>query len=151
MIRLKFKEHRQTDIETERHTGAVEMLMQEYDTITNAKWLRQSSTFGDVAPHNKRLYTIDYDKKIADSPSLNHVMGKKTVGKLDELLNHLDAGIILIDSEHRIRWMNQKVKEWFGPIKLGEKRKCYRIQQYNENFCRICPTRRAISLGITTR
>jgi C4-dicarboxylate-specific signal transduction histidine kinase len=71
--------------------------------------------------------------------------------KLAELLNNLEVGLILIDSNHNIHWMNDKVQEWFGPLKLGEKRKCYRIQKYNENFCRICPTRRAINFGIPTR
>ncbi len=78
-------------------------------------------------------------------------MGRIATEKLDELLNNLDAGLVLVDSNHEIHWMNQKVQEWFGPLKLGEKRKCYRIEKYNENFCRICPTRRTLNFGLPTR
>ena len=78
-------------------------------------------------------------------------MEKISTKKLDELLNNLEAGLVLVDANHEIRWMNQKVKEWFGPLKLGEKRKCYRVSEYNEYFCRICPTRRTINFGIPTR
>lgn len=78
-------------------------------------------------------------------------MSKKAIENWDQLFNKLEAGIILVDTEHRIRWMNDKVNEWFGPLKLGEKRKCYRIQKFNDNFCRICPTRKAINFGLPTR
>ena len=145
------KEHRQTEIETKKFTGAVKMLTQGHTIKSKgkyAKWLRELGTPGSIVLFKKKLYTLNHHVKLLDYPSSNRVMGKKAIVKLDELLNHLSAGIILIDSKHRVRWMNQKVKEWFSPIKLGEIRKCYRIQKYNANFCRICPSRRAISLGI---
>lgn len=78
-------------------------------------------------------------------------MKSNAVGSLDKLLNNLEAGIILVDSDHRIRWMNEKVKEWFGPLKIGEKRKCYQIREDNDNYCKICPARRAINFGIPAR
>ena len=78
-------------------------------------------------------------------------MKNESIGNLDGIFDNLEAGIILVDSNHHIRWMNQKVKEWFGPLKLGEKRKCHRTEKYNENFCRICPTRKTINFGIPTR
>jgi signal transduction histidine kinase len=65
----------------------------------------------------------------------------------ENFLQNLDAGVLLIDSEHRIQWMNDKAREWLGPLPIGKKRMCYRTRQYNEKFCMICPTGRTIDFG----
>ncbi|MBI3600153.1 MAG: GHKL domain-containing protein [Nitrospinae bacterium] len=67
---------------------------------------------------------------------------------IENILNSLEAGIILIDTDHRIKWMNNKVTEWFGPMQVGVRRACYRTRKYTEMFCMTCPTGRTIDFGI---
>lgn len=73
------------------------------------------------------------------------------VKKLNHLIDKLNAGVLLIDPHHRIKWMNKKVVEWFGPLEIGKKRRCYRTMNFNDSFCPICPTGKAIDTGILTR
>ncbi|MBI4687870.1 MAG: sigma 54-interacting transcriptional regulator [Nitrospirae bacterium] len=63
----------------------------------------------------------------------------------------LDAGILLIDQEHCIQWMNGKATELLGPLDLGKKRACYRTLEYGNRFCSICPTGETIDHGRFTR
>lgn len=70
--------------------------------------------------------------------------------KLNHLLDKLNAGVLLIDPHHRIKWMNKKVVEWFGPLEIGKKRRCYRTMNFSDSFCPICPTGKAIDTGIST-
>ncbi len=69
---------------------------------------------------------------------------------LKELLQKVDAGVLFIDSEHRIQWMNRKAREWFGSVRIGERRACYRTISFGQGFCTICPTGRAIECGTPT-
>ncbi|MBI5809822.1 MAG: hypothetical protein HZB21_01335 [Deltaproteobacteria bacterium] len=69
---------------------------------------------------------------------------------LEDILHGLDAGVLLIDSEHRIQWMNKKALEWFSASKLGERRMCYRTMGLGKGFCTICPTGRTIDFGTST-
>lgn len=69
---------------------------------------------------------------------------------LENILNRLGAGFLLIDREHRIEWVNEKAKEWFGPLKIGERRKCYRTIAYSASFCEVCPTGKTMDSGIPT-
>ena len=69
---------------------------------------------------------------------------------LENVINSLGAGFLLIDREHRIEWTNKKAVEWFGSLKIGERRKCYRTMAYSNSFCEVCPTGRTIDLGIPT-
>lgn len=70
---------------------------------------------------------------------------------LEGLLNSLGAGVLFIDTEHRIRWANRTAQEWFGPLEIGVRRKCYRTMEYTDSFCKICPTGMTIDLGNPTR
>ncbi|MBI5048874.1 MAG: hypothetical protein HZB54_08000 [Deltaproteobacteria bacterium] len=70
---------------------------------------------------------------------------------LQNILNSLEAGLIIIDQEHRVEWMNQKAVEWLGPfVQIGKRRKCYRTIVYSEGFCASCPTGRTIDHGTPT-
>ncbi len=70
---------------------------------------------------------------------------------LNEIFDRADAGILLIDNQHRIRWMNRRAMEWLGPLELGKKRVCYRTLEYSDKFCTICPTGETIEHGTPTR
>ncbi|HZX48703.1 MAG TPA: ATP-binding protein [Nitrospirota bacterium] len=71
--------------------------------------------------------------------------------KLNNIIERLNAGVLLIDPHHRIQWMNKKVVEWFGPLDIGKKRRCYRTMNFSDSFCPICPTGKTIDAGISTR
>ena len=66
--------------------------------------------------------------------------------QIEEALDNLDAAVVFIDCRHRIQWMNLKARGWFGPD-IGQRRACYRIASYGQEFCKICPTGRAIDLS----
>lgn len=69
---------------------------------------------------------------------------------LAETFQKLDAAVLLIDSEHRIQWMNKRAMAWFGGSKIGERRACYRTLAFGLGFCTICPTGRTIDFGTPT-
>ncbi|MBI3752685.1 MAG: hypothetical protein HY266_01405 [Deltaproteobacteria bacterium] len=65
-----------------------------------------------------------------------------------KMFNSLAAGLIIIDRDHRVEWMNKKAREWLGPfVEIGKRRRCYRTIIYSEGFCEICPTGRTIDHG----
>lgn len=70
---------------------------------------------------------------------------------LEGLLNSLGAGLLIIDREHRVEWMNKKAAEWLGPfVEVGKRRRCYRTFLYTDSFCTVCPTGKAIDYGTLT-
>ncbi|MBI3584670.1 MAG: PAS domain-containing protein [Nitrospinae bacterium] len=66
---------------------------------------------------------------------------------IENILQNLDAGILLIDTDHRIQWMNDRAREWLGPAQTGVRRACYRTRKYSEIFCMTCPIGRTIDFG----
>lgn len=70
---------------------------------------------------------------------------------MTDVLNSLAAGLIIIDKEHRVEWMNKKAQEWLGPfVEIGKRRRCYRTIVYSKGFCEICPTGKTIDHGTAT-
>lgn len=67
---------------------------------------------------------------------------------LEKVFQNIDAAALLIDSEHRIQWMNRKATEWFGIRETGLRRVCYRTMALGHAFCATCPTSHAIECGI---
>lgn len=71
--------------------------------------------------------------------------------QLTEILDSIAAGLIIIDRDHRVEWMNKKAIEWLGPfVEIGKRRRCYRTIVYSEGFCEICPTGKTIDRGTAT-
>lgn len=71
--------------------------------------------------------------------------------QLTEILDSLAAGLIIIDRDHRVEWMNKKAVEWLGPfVEIGKRRRCYRTIVYSKGFCEICPTGKTIDHGTPT-
>ena len=66
---------------------------------------------------------------------------------IDDISGKLNAAMLLIDSEHRIQWMNKNAEEWLGITKTGERRFCYRTLNFSRGFCKICPTGKTIASG----
>jgi signal transduction histidine kinase len=40
--------------------------------------------------------------------------------KLDDIVRSIGAGLLVADRKHKIVWSNEKVKEWFGPVEVGQ-------------------------------
>ena len=71
--------------------------------------------------------------------------------QLTEVLDSIAAGLIIIDRDHRVEWMNKKALEWLGPfVEIGKRRRCYRTIVYSKGFCEICPTGKTIDHGTAT-
>lgn len=68
---------------------------------------------------------------------------------LESIFDGLDAGLLLINREHCVEWMNKRAGEMIGPfIDPGKRRRCYRTVMCSEEFCAVCPTGRTIDGGI---
>lgn len=72
------------------------------------------------------------------------------MGWIEEVLNSVDIGILFIDTDHRVQWVNRTARDWFS-LEIGKKRRCYRTMEYGETFCMMCPTRRAIDFASPVR
>lgn len=69
---------------------------------------------------------------------------------LEKAFQNINAAVLLIDSEHRIQWMNNKAVEWFGIKEIGLRRVCYKTMSLSLAFCATCPTNHALECGIST-
>ncbi len=70
---------------------------------------------------------------------------------LEDTINNSGAGILFIDTEHRVKWFNNKISEWFGDIRINEKRRCFKNLILGEDFCSRCLTGKTIDSGICSR
>lgn len=69
--------------------------------------------------------------------------------ELESIFDGLDAGLLLINREHCVEWMNKRASEMLGLfIDPNKRRRCYRTVMCNEEFCAVCPTGRTIDGGI---
>jgi len=56
------------------------------------------------------------------------------LNKLDNILRHLDAGMLVIDRNDRIERVNDRILNWFGPEGADETTACYRISRAAKDF-----------------
>ncbi|MBI1389509.1 MAG: PAS domain-containing protein [bacterium] len=49
------------------------------------------------------------------------------LNKLDNILRRLETGLVVFDREGRLEWVNDRVRDWFGPEGEREDLACYRI------------------------
>jgi DNA-binding NtrC family response regulator len=70
---------------------------------------------------------------------------------LEGVLYNSGAGIIIFDIEHRIKWFNNKIVQWFGALRTEESRSCYKIQEFGNSFCSRCLTKKTFDNGIPSR
>ncbi len=64
--------------------------------------------------------------------------------KVEDIVRGIGAGMILIDSEKRVRWENERAREWFGPS-LGKP--CYQALWGLGEPCKECPSSRVWQAG----
>lgn len=63
---------------------------------------------------------------------------------IDGVLQNVDAAVLLIDREHRVKWMNRAARRLFSGVEIGEKRVCYRIRNIGNTVCDVCITGKTI-------
>ncbi|HOL95228.1 MAG TPA: histidine kinase dimerization/phospho-acceptor domain-containing protein, partial [bacterium] len=51
------------------------------------------------------------------------------LNKLDNILRHVEAGMLVLDGHNRVEWANDRVSAWFGSEGMDETRACYRVSQ----------------------
>lgn len=56
------------------------------------------------------------------------------LNKLDNILRHMEAGMLVLGLGRRIEWANERLLAWFGGEGMDENRACYRIGQYAKLF-----------------
>ncbi|HHL39801.1 MAG TPA: hypothetical protein ENJ37_04795 [Deltaproteobacteria bacterium] len=81
-------------------------------------------------------------------PRSPHPGDNEEAAMLEEVMRNIKAAVLVIDSEHCVRWMNERARQWFGIRETGLRRTCYRTMSLGSTFCAICPTGRAIECGI---
>lgn len=63
---------------------------------------------------------------------------------IDGVLQNVDAAVLLIDREHRVKWMNSAARSLFSSAEIGEKRACYRTRNIGNTVCDVCITGKTI-------
>ncbi|RMG38592.1 MAG: PAS domain-containing protein, partial [Methanobacteriota archaeon] len=67
--------------------------------------------------------------------------------KLSQILEGIHAGLILLDKERQILWMNRISKEWFGNWDESQRPICHELIWHGNGECANCPTLRCIEKG----
>ena len=67
--------------------------------------------------------------------------------KLSKILMGIDAGLILLNKDQRILWLNRVAEEWFGPLNEVKDQFCSRALWHNDEVCQDCPTERSLKSG----
>ncbi len=67
--------------------------------------------------------------------------------KLSKILMGIDAGLILLNREQRIIWVNRVAENWFGPLEKLKNQFCSFALWHNQEICQDCPTERCLRSG----
>ena len=69
--------------------------------------------------------------------------------KLSALVNHTDAGFLVLDSNLHVRWMNNVCRAWFGgqTTRAGAATSCCEMLCGTHESCAECPAMRALRSG----
>ncbi|MFZ3071956.1 MAG: ATP-binding protein [Thermodesulfobacteriota bacterium] len=71
-------------------------------------------------------------------------MSLRHSNNMDGVLQNVDAAVLLIDNEHRIKWMNRAARALLEGAEIGEKRVCYKTQNIGKTVCDVCITGKTI-------
>lgn len=67
--------------------------------------------------------------------------------KLSKILQGINAGLVLLDEQRRIIWLNKIGEEWFGPLKTVQGKKCHAAIWNGHRSCEECPTAHSLKSG----
>ncbi|WP_456408748.1 two-component system sensor histidine kinase NtrB [Caldithrix abyssi] len=67
--------------------------------------------------------------------------------KLAKILMGIDAGLVLLNRDQRILWMNRVAEEWFGPVQNLKDQFCGYALWRSSDICNDCPTERCLKSG----
>jgi PAS domain S-box-containing protein len=67
----------------------------------------------------------------------------------EDIVNGIGAGLVLLDNNFRIIWINKIQSDWFGlPQDICNKH-CYKIFEHRNHICRGCPALKVFKTGRT--
>lgn len=67
--------------------------------------------------------------------------------KLSKILQGINAGLVLLDTDRKILWMNKIGEDWFGELENIQGQKCHAAFWNGRRFCDDCPTARCLKTG----
>jgi PAS domain S-box-containing protein len=79
----------------------------------------------------KILGTIGVARDITERKKVEEELAREKK-KLENIVDGIGAGLVVLDSETRVIWANDKVQQWFGPIEKLRGKYCSEIYNLNE-------------------
>lgn len=61
--------------------------------------------------------------------------------KLTAIMNNINVGVVMLDTEMRVMELNRKMQEWFPGVSIGSQTHCYQVFNFppGESACENCP------------
>ncbi|MGC9328524.1 MAG: ATP-binding protein, partial [Candidatus Hinthialibacter sp.] len=56
------------------------------------------------------------------------------LNKLDNILHHVEAGMLVLERSNGVEWANDRLQTWFGPEGMNESQACYRISRFAHQY-----------------
>jgi signal transduction histidine kinase len=69
--------------------------------------------------------------------------------KLSALVNHTDAGFIVLDTQLQVHWMNNVCRDWFGAKEMAPRQliRCCDLMCGGRDLCESCPVMKTMLTG----
>jgi signal transduction histidine kinase len=67
--------------------------------------------------------------------------------KISKILQGINAGLVLLNTDRKIIWMNKISEEWFSSLEDVQGKKCHAAFWNDHRFCDDCPTARCLKTG----
>ncbi len=68
--------------------------------------------------------------------------------KLESVILGIGAGLVLVNRDMRIEWMNKVAEGWFGPLSTQKGRLCVSVLWGSGTLCSNCPTQKCFQFGV---
>ncbi|MBN2328094.1 MAG: PAS domain-containing protein, partial [Candidatus Omnitrophica bacterium] len=56
------------------------------------------------------------------------------LNKLDNILHHVEAGMLVVGRSNGVEWANDRLQTWFGAEGMNESKACYRISRFAQQY-----------------
>ena len=86
-------------------------------------------------------------QKLADELEERSMELEQEKDKLSMILTGIDAGLVLLDTQRYILWVNKVTEEWFNPLEKIKGMNCNIAIWGNEEVCQDCPAQRSLITG----
>ncbi|MBI3940956.1 MAG: PAS domain-containing protein [Acidobacteria bacterium] len=130
------------ELKTEIDTGdQLEILGKRFNAMAEAIRLRQTENLRMQAQLNQQALRLE-----SEVASRTRELAEEGA-KLNAMINAIPAGLIILDSNHRILWANRVVEQWRHPLPQMLGGTCHETIWADRHRCRDCPTERALQTG----